>query len=143
MKVFGIFWILFASLTACSSTPGREYPTCEIPGPGQEVAHALEVPEMPSEVSETKTSATYDIEGLLQLSRVYKTGITNAKVAEKNAEALELRNDEVRELIECTRFQNVWIEFQGEDLQDKTKELWMDGIFHWVVVGVVAVKSVL
>jgi len=116
-----LFSILGLSLAACSSTP-REYPTCEIPGPSPEIGHPLSAPEMPSAASSTEVDATFDLNGLLQLDRVRIAGLANNTIAEENALALEARNDEVRSLIECTRFQNVWIELQGEDMKDQKRE---------------------
>jgi len=77
---------------------------------------------MPSAASSTEVDATFDLNGLLQLDRVRIAGLANNTIAEENALALEARNDEVRSLIECTRFQNVWIELQGEDMKDQKRE---------------------
>ena len=115
MKQLAAFLILSASLTACSSTPGP-IPDCEIPAPAAEVGHPLSVPEMPVEARSDSESATYDLDGLLQLKRVRDTLDTNTVVAEENAAALEARNTEVAELIECARYQNVWIQVHQEDL---------------------------
>ncbi len=140
MKAFLIFWILGASLAACSTTP-REYPTCEIPGPAPDVGHALTAPDMPVETSSDQQGATYDREGLLQLARVWQAGLANATIAEENAQALEARNAEVSALIECTRFQNVWIELQGEDLRDEQRAHVVDNLWHRGIIflGVLAV----
>ena len=141
MKAFAIFWILFA-LVACSSLP-REYPTCDIPGPAPEVGQALGVPEFPVEVGSTEASATYDRAGLLQLRRVQEAGFFNAKIARENALALEARNDEVRALIECSRFQNVWIELQAEALRDETREHYFDNLLYRMAILLIAAASIL
>ena len=141
MRAFAIFWILFA-LAACSSLP-REYPTCDIPGPAPEVGYALSVPEFPVEVGSTEVSATYDIAGLLQLRRVQEAGAFNAKIARENALALEARNEEVQALIECSRFQNVWIELQDEALKQEKADHFIDNLWHRGAIVLIGVAVVL
>ena len=140
MKLLAVFLILGASLTACSSAPEKR-PDCQIPAPMVEVGHPLSVPEMPVEVSSTLESATYDLEGLLQLDRVRKAGVTNQKVAEENALAIEARNGEVNELIECARYMGVWIDVHAEDLADEKKAHFIDNLWHRgvIVLGLIAV----
>ena len=139
MKRFLAFLILGASLTACSSTP-EALPDCTIPAPMVEVGHPISVPEMPVEIAATDQSATFDLEGLLQLQRVRKALTTNTKVAEENALALEARNEEVNALIECARYQNVWIQMHQEDLNDEKRAHWLDNLLHrgLIVLGLAA-----
>ena len=105
-----------------------------------EIGHALSAPQMPEAASSTKTTATYDLEGLLQLDRVYKAGVANQTVANENALALEARNAEVTALIECARYQNVWIQVHAEDLKDEQREHWLDNLLHrgLIVLGLAA-----
>ncbi len=95
----------------------------------------LSVPEMPVEASSTDLSATYDLDGLLQLKRVYETLQTNTTVAAENALAIEARNGEVNALIECTRNMNLWIEFHADDLEDEKQAHRAD---VWWLRGVIA-----
>ncbi len=136
------FLILGASLTACSTTP-REYPTCDIPGPSPDVGHALSVPEMPSAASSTKAGATFDLDGLLQLDRVRKAGMANSEIAEENALALEARNDEVNALIECARYQNVWIQVHAEDLKDEKRAHFLTEVKYLAGIGIGILAAVL
>jgi len=138
VKRFLAFWILFASLTACSSGP-EELPDCQIPGPAPEVGHPLIVPDMPVEASSTEESATYDLLGLLQLKRVRDTLDVNTEIAEENALALEARNEEVSELIECARYLNIWIQSQDDALKQEKQDHFIDNLWHRgaiVLIGV-------
>lgn len=141
MKQLAAFLILFA-LAACSSTP-RELPTCDIPAPMGDVGHALSTPEMPVEVSRTETSATYDLQGLLQLQRVREAGIANKNIAEENALAIEARNGEVNELIECARYQLIWMEDREDMLETERREHFIDNLWHRGLIVVVAVGMAL
>ena len=135
MKRLAVFWILLGSLTACSSTPDL-IPDCQIPAPLAEVGHGVSVPRMPVETRSDAESATYDLEGLLQLKRVNEAGKANFKVAEENAAALEARNEEVVELIECARYQNVWIQVHAEDLKDEKRDHFIDNLKHQAVIAI-------
>ena len=96
---------------------------------------------MPEAASSTADSATYDLDGLLQLDRVRKAGVANQTVAEENALAIEARNGEVNELIECARYMGVWIDVHAEDLNDEKREHWIDNLTHRAVIllGLLAV----
>jgi len=100
-----------------------------------EVGHPLTVPPMPIETRSDLESATYDLEGLLQLKRVREAGNTNFTVAKENAAALEARNEEVNALIECARYQNVWIQVHAEDLNDEQWAHLLTKIKYFVVIG--------
>ena len=129
-----IFWILGASLlTACSSAP-LELPACDIPAPMVEVGHAVSVPEMPVETSRTDTSATFDRAGIVRLTQVRVAAETNKRVAEENALAIEARNDEVNALIECSRYQKVWMEVREEMLKAERFDHTMDNYWHRAII---------
>lgn len=142
MKQLAVFLILSASLTACSSTPDP-IPDCEIPAPMAEVGHALTVPEMPVETRSDAESATYDLEGLLQLKRVNEAGKANFTIAKENAVALEARNEEVIALIECARYQNVWIRVHAEDLKDEKRAHFIDNLKYQLAIGVGVIAVIL
>ena len=63
------------------------------------------------------------------------------KVAEENALALADRNDEVNALIECARYQNVWIQVHAEDLKDERRDHFIDNLLHrgLIALGLIAV----
>ena len=105
-----------------------------------EVGHPLSVPQMPEAASSTQTTATFDLDGLEQLDRVYKASGANYTIAEQNALAIEARNAEVNELIECARYMGVWIDVHAEDLNDEKKAHFIDNLWHRgvIVLGVVA-----
>ena len=133
-----IFWILGASLlTACSSTP-LELPTCEIPAPMAEVGHPVGVPEMPVETSRTDDSATFDRAGIVQLTQLRVAAVTNKRVAEENALAIEARNEEVNALIECSRYQKIWMEVREDMLEQERHDHMLDNLWHRgvIVLGV-------
>ena len=133
-----IFWILGASLlTACSSTP-LELPTCEIPAPMAEVGHPIGVPEMPVETSRTDDSATFDRAGIVQLTQLRVAAVTNKRVAEENALAIEARNEEVNALIECSRYQKIWMEVREDMLEQERHDHMLDNLWHRgvIVLGV-------
>lgn len=133
MKRLVVFLILGASLTACSSGPEKR-PDCQIPAPMAEVGHAVSVPQMPEAAIETQTTATYDLEGLLQLDRVHKAGAANYTIANENALAIESRNSEVNALIECSRHMGVWIDVHAEDLNDEKRAHFIDNLWHRGVI---------
>lgn len=138
MRVFATF-LMVGVLIGCSSTP-LELPTCEIPGPMAEVGHPIAVPGMPTEQSATDTTVTFDLEGLLQLDRVYKAGLANKKIAEENALAIEARNEEVTQLIECARYSKIWMEVREDMLEQERKDHWVDNMWHrgLIALGVIA-----
>ena len=140
MKAWLICLILGVSLsTACSTTPPIT-PNCDIPAPMAEVGQAVGVPEMPVAVSMTENSATFDHAGIVVLTKVRIAAETNKTVANENALALEARNAEVTALIECARYQNVWIQVHAEDLKDEKREHWLDNLLHrgLIVLGLAA-----
>ena len=141
MRLFLAF-LAIGLLTGCVSTP-QQTPNCDIPAPMEEVAYAVKTPQMPVAASSTSDTATFDLDGLLQLDRVYKSSQTNNTVANENALALEARNAEVNALIECARWQNVWIDIHAEDLKDEKREHQTD--IWWyralIALGLVAANS--
>ena len=94
----------------------------------------LSVPQMPEAASSTLTTATYDLEGMLQLDRVWKAGEANQTIADENALAIEARNAEVNELIECARYMGVWIDVHAEDLADEKRDHMLDNLWHRGVI---------
>lgn len=106
-----------------------------------EVGHPLSVPEMPVPISSTEEATVFDHAGIVTLTQVRVAAAANEKVAEENALALAARNEEVNALIECARYQNVWIQVHAEDLKDKKREHFIDNLLHRGVIalGIVAV----
>lgn len=140
MKAWLICLILGVSLsTACSTTPPIT-PNCDIPAPMAEVGQAVGVPEMPVEVSRTEKLTTFDRDGIAVLTQLRVSAAFNHKIANENALALEARNAEVTALIECARYQNVWIQVHAEDLKDEQREHWLDNLLHrgLIVLGLAA-----
>ncbi len=133
MKAWPIFLILGASLTACSTTP-LELPTCEIPAPMAEVGKAVSVPEMPSPVSATEEEATFDRAGVVALTQVWVAAGTNETVANENALAIESRNEEVNQLIECARYSKIWMEVREDMLEQERKDHQFDNYWHRGVI---------
>lgn len=142
MKRFLLCLILGASLTACSSTP-RELPTCTIPAPMAEVGHPLGVPEMPVETRRFEGGMEFDLEGLLQLDRVRKAGLSNKVIAEENALAIEARNAEINELIECARYQLIWMEDREDMLEAEQRDHFIDNLWHRGVIVLIGVAVAL
>ncbi len=139
MRLFLAF-LAIGLLTGCASAP-QQTPNCDIPAPMEEVGQAISVPQMPVATSSTLDTATFDLEGLLQLDRVYKSSQTNETIANENALALEARNAEVNALIECARWQNVWIDVHAEDLKDEKRAHFIDNLKYQIaiVLGMVVV----
>ena len=133
MKRLVAFLILGASLTACSSTRITP-PSCEVPEALGPVAELQGVPEMPIEVASTDTTATYNLEGLLQLQRLRKASTSNKTVGDLNSAALQVRNDEINSLIECVRHQNIWMEVREEMLEQERKAHLIDNYWHRGVI---------
>lgn len=111
-----------------------------------EVGHPVSVPEMPVETrrimdGDVVIGVEFDVPGIEGLTRVRVAAATNEKVAEENALALADRNDEVNALIECARFQNVWIRLHAEDLKDEKRAHFIDNLWHrgLIVLGVAGV----
>ena len=100
-----------------------------------EVGHPLSVPEMPVPVSSVEQATVFDHDGIVRLTEIRVAAATNEKVGEENALALEARNDEVNELIECARYMKVWIDVHAEDLKEEKREHMIDNLKHWVIIG--------
>jgi len=141
VKALAVFLIV-GILIGCSSTP-LELPTCEIPGPMAEVGHPITVPNMPTEQSATDTTATFDLEGLLQFDRVHEAGLTNAKIAKENALAIEARNEEVNQLIECARYSKIWMEVREDMLKQERKNHMFDNMWHRGLIALGVIGAVL
>jgi len=106
-----------------------------------EVGLPLSVPEMPSPVSSTEEATVFDHEGIVALTQVRIAAVTNEKVARDNALAIEARNGEVNDLIECSRYMGVWIDVHAEDLNDEKRDHFIDNLWHRgvIVLGLIAV----
>lgn len=130
------FLILGALTVACSTTP-RELPTCEIPGPSPIVQAQLELPPPadPIRFTDRPPTATFDMAGMEELKTHRIAAATNKTVADKNAAALQKRNEEVEALIECARYQNIWVQVHEDDLRDEKQEHFKDNLVHQVVIG--------
>ena len=142
MNRWRIFWILGVVLsTGCSSTP-LELPTCDIPAPPAEVGQPVSVPEMPSAVSQTTDRATFNRDGVVTITQVRVSAETNARVAAENAAALQARNDEVTALIECSKYQKIWMEVRDMLAQERDDHR-IDNIWHraLIALGVIAVVA--
>jgi hypothetical protein len=126
--------ILGASLQACSTTPITP-PSCEVPEALAEIAAMQSVPEMPSAVSSDEATATFDLEGILQLDRLRKASLANKEVGDLNAAALQARNAEVNALIECVRHQNVWMEVREEMLEQERNAHQIDNLWHRALIA--------
>ncbi len=133
MKAWPIFLILGVSLTACSTTP-LELPTCEIPAPMAEIGQPVSVPEMPSAVSQTEDTATFDRAGVVALTQVRIAADTNSTIAQENALAIESRNEEVNQLIECARYSKIWMEVREDMLDQERKDHQFDNYWHRGVI---------
>lgn len=124
----------------CSTTPDP-IPDCNIPAPIAEVGHPVSVPEMPVPVSSVEEETIFDHDGIVTLTLIRVAAATNEKVGEENALALESRNEEVNALIECARYQNVWIQVHADDLKDEKLAHFVDNLLHrgLIALGVVSV----
>lgn len=143
MNRWQIYWILGAGLlTGCSSTP-LELPTCDIPAPPAEVGLPVSVPEMPAAVSQTEDIATFNRDGVVRLTQVRVSAETNKRVAAENAAALQARNDEVTALIECSKYQKIWMEVREDMLEQEREDHRIDNLWHrgLIVLGVIAVAA--
>ena len=136
-----LFSLLFMS-TGCSSTP-QQTPNCDISTPMEGIGQAVSVPEMPVVVSSTSESATFDFDGIAQLTKVRIAAETNKTIANENALALEARNAEVNALIECARWQNVWIDVHAEDLKDEKRAHFIDNLKYQLAIGLGVIAVIL
>jgi len=95
---------------------------------------------MPEDVARTESTATFDLDGILQLDRLRRASLANAEVATKNAEALEARNESVNALIECSKYQKVWMEVREDMLEQERQAHQIDNLWHrgLIVLGVAA-----
>ena len=143
MKAWLICCLLGLSLSAACSSTSPITPNCDIPAPMEEVGRAIRVPELPVAVSSTEDSATFDRAGIVLITQVRIAAATNATVANENALALEARNAEVNALIECARWQNVWIDVHAEDLKDEKREHLIDNAKSAGFIGVLILALVL
>ena len=98
---------------------------------------------MPVEIASTDTTATYNLEGLLQLKRLRKASTSNKTVGDLNSAALQVRNDEINALIECVRHQNVWMEVREEMLDQERRDHQFDNYWHRGVILLIGVGVLL
>ncbi len=141
MKALAAF-LMVGGLIGCSSTP-LELPTCEIPEAPASAQHALSLPEMPQEVSATDSTATFDLGGLLQLERFRQAALANEQIANENALALEARNESVNALIECSKYQKIWMEVREDMLEQERHDHAMDNWFYRGVITLGVLAAVL
>jgi len=130
--------IIGASLTACSSNP-IELPTCDVPAPLNDLGQLLSVPDMPSEVSSTESTATFDLDGLLQFERLRVASVHNKTIGDENTAALAARNAEINELIECARYQKAWMEVREDMLQQEKRDHFIDNLWHRGLIVLIGV----
>lgn len=128
-------------LVGCGGTP-LELPTCEVPRGISEVQEPLSLPHMPQEISSTDSTATFNIYGITQLERFRQASLANVEIAKKNAEALQARNEEVNALIECSRYQNVWMEVREEMLEQERRDHALDNFWHRGIILLGAIAGV-
>jgi hypothetical protein len=93
---------------------------------------------MPVEVSRGQGTATFDRDGIVQLTQVRVAAVTNERVASENAAALEARNVEVTELIECARYAGIWMEVREESLEQERQDHMMDNLMRNVLIVLLA-----
>ncbi len=128
MRALLIFSILGA-LTGCSNS-GPTLPTCTVPEVAVSAQPGIDVPPMPEEVGFTPETVTFDQKGLQQLERVRIAGKANKEIADKNAEALDARAEEINALRVCNEQQILWMEMRDEQLKDEKREHAQDNWFH-------------
>lgn len=107
------------------------------------VAALQDVPEMPVEVTRTDAGAAFDLEGLLQFQRLREASLSNKTVGDLNAAALQARNAEVNALIECVRYQNVWMEVREDMLEQERDAHQIDNLWHRGVIALGVIATVL
>jgi len=107
----------------------------------EEVGFPVSVPEMPSAVSQTEDTATFDLDGVVRLTQLRVAAETNKTIAQENALAIEARNEEVNQLIECARYSKIWMEVREDMLDQERKAHQMDNYWHRGVIalGVLAI----
>ncbi len=132
--------LLFTSLASCTTTK-LELPTCDIPEPLSEVQALLDVPAMPVEIERTETAATYDLQGVLQLDRVFKTAESNKVIGDLNTAALSARNEEVNAFIECARYSKMWMEVREDMLEQERRDHTIDNLFHRGILVLIGLAS--
>jgi hypothetical protein len=105
------------------------------------VGFPVSVPEMPSAVSQTEDTATFDRDGVVALTQVMVAADTNKTIAEENALAIQARNEEVNALIECARYQLIWMEVREDMLEQERRDHQIDNLWHrgLIALGVIAV----
>ena len=98
---------------------------------------------MPVEVAATEVTATFSLEGIAQLTRLREASLSNKRVGDLNAAALDARNAEVNALIECARYQKQWMQIREEQLEQERRDHQTD--IWWyralIALGLVAANS--
>jgi len=95
---------------------------------------------MPQEVSRTGSTATFDADGIAQLTRVWRASQANKKVGDLNTAALEARNEALNEFIECARYSKMWMEVREDMLEQERQAHQIDNFWHrgLIALGVLA-----
>ncbi len=103
----------------------------------------MSVPEMPIPVSSEQELTSFDHDGIVTLTQVRIAAATNEKVAKENALALSARNGEVNALIECARYQNIWIQVHAEDLKDEKRAHFIDNLTYRSAIALILIAVAL
>lgn len=99
-----------------------------------EIGQPVSVPEMPVAIDSTEDWATFDRAGVVALTKVWVAAGTNKTVASENALAIESRNEEVNQLIECARYSKIWMEVREDMLEQERKDHQFDNYWHRGVI---------
>ena len=126
-------FLILGALTGCSNS-GPTLPTCTVPEVTVVAQTGIDTPPFPEEVSSSSTTATFDLEGLQQFQRVRIAAKTNEEIANKNAEALDARKDEINALRTCNDHQIQWMEMREEQLEQERSDHSQDNWFHRGVI---------
>jgi hypothetical protein len=96
---------------------------------------------MPEPVSSVQEATVFDHDGIVALTQVRIAAVTNERVARENALAIEARNEEVNQLIECARYSKMWMEVREDMLEQERKDHQIDNLWHRGVIalGLIAV----
>ena len=121
------------SLSGCASAP-VEIPEWDLEPAVVEVTEPLRLPELPSPVSSTDSTATFDAEGMEALLQYATVAGGNYEIAVENARALEAQAAAYNELIQAGQLQRQFTQIREEQLANERRDHMIN---NWVHRGII------
>ena len=120
---------LIGSLSGCVSSP-VEIPEWDL-SPVESTSQApLSRPELPSPVSSTEDTVTFDTAGFRTILDIVDIGDGNYTIAQENGAAADAQGEAYNQLIEVGKLQRQFTQIREEQLARERRDHFVDNWFH-------------